>query len=141
MHLLYILRGFLIKEKYKLKIIQMKNLNGGCKNCIKPLIIHFISVPGHGHSIQTGPGTSLFSYSCLSLPSRHHSLFLLTIPKQDQESLSAPYPDCLCKAGAIFWPCSINLNRTGNLSLLLLWTFSPQKAPLPVQVSSVFQDY
>ena len=60
-------------------------------------------------------------------------LFLLTIPKQEYESLSAPSLDCICKAGASSWSYSINLNRTGNLSLLLLWTVSAQQAPLPVQ--------
>ena len=30
------------------------------------------------------------------------------------------------------WSCSINPNRTGNHSLLLLWTVSAQQAPLPV---------
>ena len=34
---------------------------------------------------------SLCSCSDLSLPSRPHSLLLLTIPEQDQESFSAPY--------------------------------------------------
>ena len=70
------------------------------QSCLKWFFIHFIPVPGHAHSIQTGPGTSLCSCSGLSLPSRPHSLFLLTIPKQDQESLSAPCPYCLCQAGA-----------------------------------------
>ena len=51
---------------------------------------YFISVPWHAQSIHTGPGASLCSCSGLSLPSRPHSLSLLTIPKQDQESLSAP---------------------------------------------------
>ena len=37
--------------------------------CLWPFI-HFIPVPGHAHSIQTGPGTSLCSCSGLSLPSR-----------------------------------------------------------------------
>ena len=32
-------------------------------------------------------------------------LFLLSIPKQDQESLSAPFWDCLCQAGATSWSC------------------------------------
>ena len=66
----------------------------------KSIFIHHIPVPGHAPSIQTGLGTSLCSCSGLSLPSRPHSLFLLTIPKQDQESLSAPCPYCLCQAGA-----------------------------------------
>ena len=35
------------------------------------------------------------------------------------------------KAGARCWSCSINPNRTGNLSLLLLWTVSAQQAPSP----------
>ena len=78
-------------------------MNGSFQNCLKWIFIHFIQVPGHAHSIQTGPGTSLCSCSGLSLPSRHHSLFLLTIPKQDQESLSAPCPYCLCQAGASCW--------------------------------------
>ena len=52
------------------------------------IFIHFIPVPGHANSIQTRPGTTLCSCSVLSLPSRPHSLFLLTIFKQDQESLS-----------------------------------------------------
>ena len=30
------------------------------------------------------------------------------------------------------WSCSINTNRTGILSLLLLWFVSAQQAPLPV---------
>ena len=30
------------------------------------------------------------------------------------------------------WSCSFNPNRTGNLSLLLLWFVSAQQAPLPV---------
>ena len=75
-------------------------MNGSFQRCLKWFVIHFIPVPGHAHSIQTGPGTSLCSCSGLSLPSRPHSLFLLTIPKQDQESLSAPCPYCLCQAGA-----------------------------------------
>ena len=75
-------------------------MNGSYKNCVKLLFIHFIPVPGHANSIQTGLRTSLCSCSGLSLPSRPHSLFLLTIPKQDQESLSAPCPYCLCQAGA-----------------------------------------
>ena len=62
----------------------------------------FFPVPGHAQSIQTVPGTS-FSYCFgLALPSRPHSLFLLTIPKQDQESLSAPCTYCLCLKGASF---------------------------------------
>ena len=61
-------------------------------------------------------------------------LFLLTIPKQDQESLSAPSLDCLCKAGASSWSCSINPNRTRNLSLLLPWTVSARQASLPGQL-------
>ena len=32
------------------------------------------------------------------------------------------------------WYCSINLNRTQNLSLQSLWTVSAQYAPLPVPV-------
>ena len=57
---------------------------------------------------------------------------VLCIPKEDQESLSAPSLDCLCKAWASSWSCSFNPNRTGNLSLLLLWFVSAQQAPLPV---------
>ena len=67
------------------------------------LFIHFIPVPGHAQSIQTRPGTSLFSCSGWSLPSRPQFLFLLTIPKQDQAYLSAPCPCCLCQAGASSW--------------------------------------
>ena len=55
-------------------------------------------------------------------------------PKQDQESLSAPSLDCLCKAGASSWSCSINPNRTRNLSLLLPWTVSARQASLPGQL-------
>ena len=66
----------------------------------KVTFFYFIPVPGHSHSIQTGPVTFLCFCSGLCLPSRHYSLFLLTIPKQDQESLSAPCPNCLCQAGA-----------------------------------------
>ena len=68
-------------------------------SCLKWLVVHFIPNPGHAQLIQTGPGTSLCSCSGLSLPSRPNSLFLLTIPKQDQELLSAPCPYCLCQAG------------------------------------------
>ena len=42
--------------------------------------------------------------------------------------------DCLCKAGASSWSWSINPNRTGNISLLLLWTASAQQAQLLVQL-------
>ena len=75
-------------------------VNENFKNSFKPLFIHFIPVPGHANLIQTEPGTSPCSCSGLSVPSRPHSLFLLTIPKQDQDSLSAPCTYCLCQAGA-----------------------------------------
>ena len=55
-------------------------------------------------------------------------LFLLTISKQDQESLSAPSPDCLCKTEASAWSCSINPNRTRNLSMISLLTVSAGQA-------------
>ena len=102
MRILYILRWILFKEKYKLKIILMQKVNEGYRKCQKLFVIHFIPVPGPAQSIQTGPGTSLCSCSDWSLSNRPHSLFLLTIPKQDQESLSVPCPDCLCQAGASF---------------------------------------
>ena len=57
-----------------------------------------------------------------------------SVPKQDQQSLSAPYLACLCKAGAHSWSCSINPNRTRNLSLLLPWTVSARQASLPGQL-------
>ena len=55
---------------------------------------------GQAHSTQTGPGTSRYSYSELSLLSRPDSLFLLTIPKQDLESLSAAWLYCFCQAAS-----------------------------------------
>ena len=60
-------------------------------------LIHLNPVPGPAQSIQTGQGNSLCSCSGLSLP---NILFLLTILKQDQKSLYAPCPYCLCQAGA-----------------------------------------
>ena len=65
------------------------------KLSLKQLFIHFVSVPGHAHSIKTGPGTSLCSCSGLSLLIRPHFLFLQPIPKQDQESFSAPWSSVL----------------------------------------------
>ena len=35
------------------------------------------------------------------------------------------------------WYCSINTNKTGNPSLLSLWTVSAQQAPLPVPVRNI----
>ena len=70
------------------------------QNCLECLFIHFNSVAGHTQSIKTGLASSLCSCFGLSLPSRPQSLFLLTIPKQDQESLSASRPYCLCQAEA-----------------------------------------
>ena len=49
-------------------------------------------------NLKTGQGTSLWSLTGLSLPSR-------TIPKQDQESLSTPGPDWVCKWGPSSWSC------------------------------------
>ena len=57
-----------------------------------------------------------------------------SVPKEDQESLSAPYLDCVCMAGASSWSCSTNPNRTRNLSLLLLCTFSTRQASLSGQL-------
>ena len=54
--------------------------------------------------------------------------------KQEQESFSAPSVGCLCKAGATSCCCSINMNRTGNLSLLLTWTVSARQASLLCQL-------
>ena len=54
--------------------------------------------------------------------------------KQEQESFSAPSVGCLCKAGASSCCCSINMNRTGNLSLLLTWTVSARQASLLCQL-------
>ena len=39
---------------------------------------------------------------------------------------------CLPHSEGCAWSCSFNPNRTGNLSLLLLWLVSAQQAPLPV---------
>ena len=61
-----------------------------------------------------------------------------SVPKQDQESLSAPSLDCLCKAGASSWSCSIYPNRTRNLSLLLPCTISARQAPLPGKLINPF---
>ena len=60
------------------------------------------------------------------------------LPKQDQESLSVPSLDCHSKEGASSWSCSINPNRTGNLSLLLPWTVSARQASLPGHLVSHF---
>ena len=60
------------------------------------------------------------------------------LPKQDQESLSVPSLDCHSKEGASSWSCSINPNRTGNLSLLLPWTVSASQASLPGHLVSHF---
>ena len=49
-------------------------------------------------------------------------------------SLSAPSLDCVFKAEASSWSCSINPNRTGSLSLLLPWTVSARQASLPGQL-------
>ena len=65
--------------------------------------LSFIQVPDTAQSIQTGLGNSFCSLSRLSLPKRPHSLFLLDHSEQDEESLSAPGPDCLCQARASFW--------------------------------------
>ena len=73
------------------------------QNCQQCLYIHFIPVPGHAESFHTGPRTSLCSCSGLSLTSRPNFRILLTIPKQDQESLSAPCPYCLWQEGASSW--------------------------------------
>ena len=78
----------------------------------KWLFIHLIPVPGHAQSIQTGPGTSPCSSSGLYLPSRPHFLFLQPIPKQNQESVSAPCPCCPCQAGASSW--SVGTIKTQN---------------------------
>ena len=69
--------------------------------------LSFIQVCDTAQSIQTGPGTSLYSGSGLSVPSRPHSLFLLE-------------------------PCS---NKTRNLSLLLAQTVSAKQGPVPSQVA------
>ena len=59
-------------------------------------------------------------------------------PKKDQKALSAPSLACLCKAGASSWSCTINPNRTRNLSLLLPWTVSARQASLPGQLAYPF---
>ena len=63
----------------------------------KVSVTNFIPVPG------PGPETSLCYCYGLSLPSRSNSPFLLTIPKQDKESVFVPSLDWLCKAGATSW--------------------------------------
>ena len=45
---------------------------------------------------------------------------------------------CLYKAGASSWSCSINPNRTRNISLLLSWTVSARQASLPGQLAYHF---
>ena len=62
---------------------------------LSDFFIRFILIPGPAQSIQTRPGTSLCSCSGLSLPSRPHLLFLLTIPEQDHESVTAPCTYCI----------------------------------------------
>ena len=70
--------------------------------------------------LQTGPGTSLCSCSGLSLPSRPHSLFLVTIPKQDQESLSAPSLPIQSLQGWGLFLVSWHNADTGLLHLILV---------------------
>ena len=54
----------------------------------------------------------IFFYISTKLPSKLYKtlyfnevLVLLTIHKKDQESISAPYMDCLCKTGASSYSC------------------------------------
>ena len=64
-----------------------------------------------------------------------------SVPKQDQEYLSAPSLDCLCKAGASSWSCSINPNRTRNLSMLLCGLSLPDRPHSLVSYFSLSQDH
>ena len=99
----YTLRGEFILKTYKTEDnIEVKGKWQFLK-LSKVTFQSFNSSSWSSHSIQTGTGTSLCSCSGFSLPSRPHSLFLLKIPKQDQQSLFAPCPYCLCQAGASSW--------------------------------------
>ena len=92
------------------------------------------------------PVTSIFFLSCIFLSAKCPSKLLKStlkevlfiILKQDQELLSAPFLDCLCKTGASSYSCFNQSKKDRNLSLLSIWTVSAGQASLPRQLISSF---
>ena len=84
---------------------------------------------GFGRPVRNSPGPLTVSLGCPL------GLYSSDIQNSDLlRSLSAPSLDCLCIAEENLWSCSINSNRTRNLSLLLPWTVSARQASLPAQL-------
>ena len=59
------------------------------------------------------------------LPIFYQFLVLLYYSEQDQESLPAPAPDCLCQAGLPSWSVTPLMNRTSRNILLLCIVLLP----------------